>query len=76
MWTEITRANYGRDGLRYASDMTGVEWELIEGHLPAAKATGRPRTTYLREVVNAILYMLRSGCPWRLLPREFPSRQR
>ena len=74
MWTEITRANYERDGLRYASDMTDAEWELIEGHLPAAKATGRPRTTDLREVVNAILYMLRSGCPWRLLPREFPPR--
>lgn len=74
MWTEITRANYGRDGLRYASDMTDGEWELIEDHLPSAKATGRPRTADLREVVNAILYMLRSGCPWRLLPREFPPR--
>ena len=51
MWTEITRANYGRDGLRYASDMTDVEWELIEGHLPAAKATymclaGPPQTRH------------------------------
>jgi transposase len=42
--------------------------------LPAAKRLGRPRTTALREVVNALLYMLRAGCPWRLLPKEFPPR--
>ena len=43
-------------------------------YLPPAKDTGRPRTTDLREVVNAILYLLRSSCPWRLLPKEFPPR--
>ncbi len=72
MWTEITRPKYERDGLRYTSDLTDAEWTLIEPHMPPSKALGRPRTTDLREVVNAILYLLRGGCPWRLLPKEFP----
>lgn len=74
MWTEITRPKYERDGLRYASDLTDAEWDLISPHLPAPKALGRPRTTDLREVVNGLLYLLRGGCPWRLLPKEFPPR--
>lgn len=74
MWTETTRAKYDRSGLRYATDVTDAEWALIAPHLPPPRALGRPRRTSLREVVNAIFYMLRAGCPWRLLPREFPPR--
>ena len=74
MWTKITRPKYERDLLRYASDLTDGEWKVLEPLLPRAKALGRPRTTALREVVNAILYLLRSGCPWRMLPRDFPPR--
>ncbi|MFQ6024683.1 MAG: IS5 family transposase [Acidiferrobacterales bacterium] len=74
MWTEITRPKYERGGLRYASDLTDGEWGVIAPFLPARKPTGRPRTTELREVVNAILYMLRAGCPWRMLPKDFPPR--
>ncbi|MFQ6018603.1 MAG: IS5 family transposase [Kiloniellaceae bacterium] len=74
MWTEITRLKYERDGLRYASDMTDEEWALIAPLLPPARPLGRPRTTDLREVVNALLYLLRGGCPWRLLPKDFPPR--
>ena len=74
MWTAITRPKYDRTGLRYASDLSDAEWRGIEPHLPPPKAVGRPRTTDLREVVNAILYVLRSGCPWRLLPKDFPPR--
>ena len=74
MWTEITRPKYARTGLRYASDLSDAEWRVIAPHMPPAKALGRPRTTDLREVVNAILYVLRSGCPWRMLPKEFPPR--
>ena len=74
MWTKITRPKYERHGLRYASDLTSAEWNLIEPYMPPAKAVGRPRTTDLREVVNAILYVLRSGCPWRMLPKDFPPR--
>ena len=74
MWTEITRREYERKGLRYASDLTDAEWRVIESHMPPAKALGRPRTTDLREAVNAILYVLRSDCPWRRLPKDFPPR--
>ena len=74
MWTEITRPKYARTGLRYASDLSDAEWRVIAPHMPPEKALGRPRTTDLREVVNAILYVLRSGCPWRMLPKEFPPR--
>jgi len=73
MWTEITRRQYGREDLRYASDTTDQEWVLIEAELPPAKKLGRPRTTELREVVNALLYMLTTGCQWRQLPKEFPA---
>ena len=74
MWTETTRPKYERAGLRYSSDLTAAEWAALEPLLPAAKPVGRPRTTDLREVVNGILYMARSGCPWRLLPKDFPPR--
>lgn len=72
MWTETTRRQYCRDGLRYASDVTDEEWGLIEAALPPANQLGRPRTTELRAVVNALLYMLTTGCQWRQLPKEFP----
>ena len=74
MWTEITRPQYERSGLRYASDLTDGEWQLIAPLLPPARRLGRPRTTDLREVLNAILYMARTGCQWRMLPKEFPPR--
>ena len=72
MWTEITRRKYEREGQRYASDLTHAEWALIEPHMPAAKRLGRPRTTELRAVLDAILYIARTGCQWRMLPKEFP----
>ena len=71
-WTETTRRYYRRDGLRYASDLTDEEWALIEPFMPPPMATGRPRKTKLREVVEAILYMASTGCQWRALPKEFP----
>ncbi len=74
MWTETTRRQYRREDLRYASDMTEAEWALIEPHLPAAKRLGRPRCVPLRRVVEALLYLLRTAAPWRLLPRDFPNR--
>jgi len=72
MWTEITRRQYDRSNLRYASDLTDDEWNVIVVFLPPTKMLGRPRSTDLREVLNAILYMARTGCQWRMLPREFP----
>ena len=71
-WTEITRAKYRRDGLRYASDTTDEEWSVIEPHLPPPAARGRKRHTRLRAVVDSIFYIAQSGCQWRLLPKEFP----
>jgi putative transposase len=73
-WTEITRAQYRRDGLRFASDMTDAEWALIARRLPPRRRLGRPRKTDLRKVVEAILYVLATGCQWRALPRDFPPR--
>lgn len=52
--------------------MTEAEWAVLSGELPAAKRLGRPRTTDLRSVVNAVLYMAMAGCQWRLLPKDFP----
>ncbi len=71
-WTEITRAQYRRDGLRYASDTTDGEWALVAPLMPEPNRLGRPRETDLREVVNAILYMATAGCQWRQLPKDFP----
>ena len=71
-WTEVTRRQYRREGLRYASDMTEGEWALVAPFLPAASHIGRPRTVALRTIVNAILYMASTGCQWRQIPREFP----
>jgi transposase len=71
-WTEITRGQYRRDHLRYASDTTDEEWQVIEPHLPGAFRRGRPRETELRLVVDAIFYIAQTGCQWRMLPKEFP----
>ena len=72
MWSEITRRKDEREGQRYASDVTDGEWALIEPHMPAAKPLGRPREIELRAVLDAILYIARTGCQWRMLPKDFP----
>ena len=71
-WTDITRADYKRDTSRYPSDLTDAEWKLIAPLLPSARRGGRPRTTDLRQVTDAILYIASCGCQWRMLPKEFP----
>lgn len=73
-WTETTRSHYRRDGLRFASDTTDAEWALLEPLMPEPAGIGRPRTTDLRAVVNAILYVLTTGCQWRALGKDFPPR--
>lgn len=70
-WTGIARREHSREGLRYPSDMTDREWLLTAPFIPSAKSGGRPRTTDMREVVNALLYIAASGCSWRLLPKCF-----
>ena len=71
-WTELTRPQYVRTEGRYASDTTDMEWALIAPFLPASKRVGRPRTTDLRDVFDAILYIATTGCQWRMLPNDFP----
>lgn len=71
-WTKTTRAKYQRTVLRYASDLTDAEWALIARKMPPRQRRGRPRKVDLREVVQAIFYVLSTGCQWRALPREFP----
>lgn len=71
-WTEITRRQYVRAGLRYASDRTDGEWALLEPLMPPPSPIGRPRETDLRVVMDAILYMASTGCQWRQLPKDFP----
>jgi len=60
------------DRKTYPSDLTDEQWKFIEPLLPPAKPGGRPQTTDLREVINAILYLVRAGCSWRMLPHDFP----
>lgn len=56
----------------YPSDLSDAEWAIIAPLIPPAKAGGRPHTTDLREVAHAILYLAGGGCPWRMLPEDFP----
>lgn len=55
----------------YPSDISDAQWNIIRPLMPPAKAGGRPRTADMRAVVNGILYIVRGGCAWRMLPREF-----
>ena len=71
-WTGIARAEHNRESLRYPSDLTNREWALLVGFIPPAKSGGRRRTTDMREVVNAVLYIGSSGGAWRMLPKCFP----
>ena len=56
----------------YSTDLTDVEWKILEPLLPAEKPGGRHRLYPMREIINALRYFLRAGCSWRLLPHDFP----
>jgi transposase len=72
-WTEITRDQYRREGPGYASDLSDQEWAVMEPLLPCS-GLGRPSLHGRRRLLDAIFYLLWSGCPWRGLPRDFPPR--
>lgn len=72
MWTPTTRAQHSRVGLRYGSDLTDAEWLLLRRFLPPPCSCGRRRKWEMREIVNAIFYVLRGGIAWSLLPKCFP----
>lgn len=71
-WTEITRKQYRRDHLRYASDLTDEEWAVVAQHMPARSRVGRRAKWDFRMIVNAIFYIAQTGCQWRMLPKDFP----
>jgi len=56
----------------YSTDLSDAEWGCIEPHVPPPSRPGRPKTHTTRQILEAIFYVLKSGCPWRLLPRDFP----
>ncbi len=75
MWTKEHRAMYRQAGDRLPSDLTDDQWARLEPLIPEAKPGGRPRKTDMRAALNAIFFLLRTGCPWRYLPRgSFPPR--
>ncbi|MFJ1255604.1 transposase [Cupriavidus sp. CuC1] len=78
MWKKEHRerqANMAATTKRYPSDPTDVVWGAMEGLLPKSFARGRRRQCNLREVINALRYLVRSGCGWRMLPKELGSRE-
>jgi transposase len=74
MWTAENRARYERRSARYPSDLTDEEWALVEPHLPPPRVGRRFPAADRREVLNGILYVLTTGCQWRQLPKDFPSK--
>ena len=73
MWTDITRQQFARAGLRLPSDLKDEEWAVLEPLLPRRSHRGRPPLWTLRDIVEALLYLLRGGLPWRMLPPDiFP----
>ncbi len=71
-WTDTARLMYNRKTDRYPSDLTNEEWALLEPMVPPARPGGRPRSTDMREVINAIFYIGSTGCQWRAQPSDFP----
>ena len=74
MWTIKNRPRYDRDRLRYPSDLTDAEWQHIEPLIPPAKRGGGRHRVDIREVVNALMYVLSTGCQWRYIPKDLPPR--
>src|ERR671912_611977 len=71
MWKAETRCIYDRKGLRYPTDVTDAEWGLARPFVDLAhRGSGRQRRVNLREVLNAVFYILGTGCPWRALPKD------
>jgi transposase len=74
MWTSKNRGRYDRSKLRYPSDLTDEEWQLVEPLIPLGKPGGERRTVNLREVVNGLMYVLSTGCQWRAIPKDLPPK--
>lgn len=72
MWNPTARALHRRAGLRHRSDLTDAEWAIVAPLLPKPCDRGRRRRWHWRKVLDAIFYALRTGCPWRFVPDNFP----
>jgi len=79
MWTTEQRTRHKvrvpNERKGYPTDVSDQEWKLIEPLMPGVAHTGRPRKIDLRRVINALRYLVRSGCEWRMLPNDFPPYQ-
>src|SRR5260221_8626214 len=74
MWKSERRLSADCGGLRYPSDLNDAEWMLIARLIPPARRGGRRRSVNVREVLNAIFYVLSTGCQWNALPKDLPPR--
>src|SRR4051795_12989309 len=74
MWKAETRRTYDRKGLRYPTDMTDAEWALARPFVAIPQRGSGQRRVDLREVLNAVFYILGTGCQWRALPKDLPPR--
>jgi transposase len=74
MWNPTTRGQYSRTQPRYETDLTDAEWAVIAPLLPRPASRGRKPAWPLREIINAIFYILRGGIPWRLIPKDLPPK--
>ncbi len=74
MWKPEHRRAANRRGLRYPSDLTDAEWALVEALIPPARRGGRKRSVIVRDVLDAIFYVLATGCQWKFLPKDLPPK--
>lgn len=74
MWKAEHRRASNRRGLRYPSDLNEAEWALIAPFIPPGRRGGRKRSVDVREILNAIFYVLATGCQWQALPKDLPPK--
>jgi transposase len=74
MWKPEHRLAADRRGLRYPSDLTDAEWALVAPLIPPARRGGRKRSVDVREVLDAIFYVLATGCQWKAVPKDLPPK--
>jgi transposase len=74
MWTNKNRGRYDRSKLRYPSDLTNEEWQLVGPSIRPGRSGGGKRTVNMREVVNGLMYVLSTGCQWRAIPKDLPPK--
>ena len=74
MWKPEHRLTADRRSLRYPSDLSDAEWVLIAPMIPPARRGGRRRSVDVREVLNAIFYVLSTGCQWKAMPKDLPPK--